>query len=79
MEHLNQYNEAFMTTFGITEDQLPGLKYQDIPAWDSVGHMTLIAALEDAFDIMMDTDDIIDLSSYEKGKEILSQNYDVEF
>ena len=42
--------------------------------------MTLIAALEDAFDIMMDTDDIIDLNSYEKGKEILSKSdYGVEF
>ena len=55
-----------------------GLEYNTIPAWDSVGHMSLIAALEDAFDIMMDTDDIIDLSSYEKGKEILKK-YDVEF
>ena len=42
--------------------------------------MSLIAALEDAFDIMMDTDDIIDLSSYEKGKEILAKDdYGVEF
>ena len=41
--------------------------------------MTLIAALEDTFDIMMDTDDIIDLSSFEKGKEILEKNYDIEF
>jgi hypothetical protein len=41
--------------------------------------MTLVANLEDAFDIMMETDDIIDLSSYEKGKEILSKNYNVEF
>ena len=42
--------------------------------------MSLIAALEDAFDIMMDTDDIIDLNSYEKGKEILSKaDYGVEF
>ncbi len=40
--------------------------------------MSLISALEDTFDIMMDTDDIIDLSSFEKGKEILSK-YDVEF
>ena len=39
----------------------------------------LIAALEDTFDIMMDTDDIIDFSSFEKGKEILAGNYDVEF
>lgn len=80
MNNLEKYNDAFMTTFEITEDKLAGLKYQDIAAWDSVGHMSLIAALEDAFDIMMETDDIIDLSSYEKGKEILSKaDYGVEF
>ncbi len=80
MSNIEKYNNAFMETFEITEDVLPGLKYQDITAWDSVGHMSLIAALEDAFDIMMDTDDIIDLSSYEKGKEILAKDdYSVEF
>ena len=42
--------------------------------------MSLIAALEDAFDIMMDTDDIIDFSSYKKGMEILSKEaYGVKF
>ncbi len=80
MSNLEKYNNAFMETFEIAEEQLAGLKYQDIPTWDSVGHMSLIAALEEAFDIMMDTDDIIDLSSYEKGKEILSkEEYEVEF
>ena len=80
MSNLEKYNKAFMETFEITEDQLAGLKYQDIEAWDSVGHMGLIAALEDAFDIMMDTDDIIDLNSYEKGKELLMKpEYGVEF
>ena len=80
MSNLEKYNKAFVDTFEISEDQLPGLKYQDIDAWDSVGHMGLVAALEDAFDIMLDTDDIIDLSSYEKGKEILAKNeYGVTF
>ena len=80
MSNLEKYNKAFTTTFDVTEDMLSELKYQDIEAWDSVGHMSLIAALEDAFDIMMDTDDIIDLSSYEKGKEILAKaEYGVEF
>ena len=74
MSNLEKYNKAFIETFEITESQLNGLKYQDIEAWDSVGHMSLIAALEDSFDIMMDTDDIIDLSSYEKGKEILAKD-----
>ena len=76
---IKKYNNAFIETLEITEEKLVGLQYQAIEAWDSVRHMSLIAALEDAFDIMMDTDDIIDLSSYEKGKEILTANYDIEF
>lgn len=80
MTNLEKYNEAFISVFEISPEQLPGLKYQDIQTWDSVGHMSLVAALEDAFDIMMDTEDMIDLSSYEKGKEILSkEEYGVKF
>ena len=78
MTNLEKYTNVFVEAFGITADQTAGLAYQGIEAWDSVGHMTLIAALEDTFDIMMDTDDIIDLSSFEKGKEILAK-YNVEF
>lgn len=79
MNNLEKYNQAFITGLSLSEDQLnENLKYQDIEAWDSVGHMNLIAELEDAFDIMIDTDDIIDFSSYEKGKEILAK-YDIVF
>lgn len=78
MTNLEKYNQAFVETLEVSVDQLDGLQYQDIAAWDSVGHMTLIAAIEDAFEIMMDTDDIIDLNSYEKGKELLINNYDIE-
>ena len=80
MTNLEKYTNIFMETFEVTEEEAKSLKYQDIDAWDSVGHMGLIAALEDAFDIMMDTDDIIDFNSYEKGKELLSKaEYGVEF
>ncbi len=79
MTNEEKYLSIFKESFDVDEATARTLKYQDIPAWDSVGHMSLIAALEDAFDIMMDTDDIIDFSSFEKGKEILAKNYDIEF
>lgn len=80
MSNLEKYIQVFVETFEVTAEEAQGLKYQDIVAWDSVGHMGLIAALEDAFDIMMDTDDIIDFNSFEKGKEILAKSdYGVEF
>ena len=79
MSNQDKYVQSFVETFGISPEQTAGLQYQAIPAWDSVGHMGLIAALEGAFDIMMEMDDIIDFSSFEKGKEILSQKYSIEF
>ena len=79
MTNLEKYNKAFCDQLQISDDQLKGLKYQGTELWDSVGHMSLMAELEDAFDIMMETDDIIDFASYEKGLEILSKNYNITF
>lgn len=79
MTNIEKYNNVFCETLQLTNNELYGLKYQSVELWDSVGHMSLIAALEDEFEIMMETDDIIDLSSYEKGIEILKDKYNVEF
>jgi len=78
MNNREKYSNAFRNAFELGEnDNIESLKYQDIAAWDSVGHMSLISELEDAFDIMMDADDIIDFSSYEVGIELLKK-YNVE-
>lgn len=77
MNNLEKYNNVFIEIFSIEESTLAELSYQSVKAWDSVGHMGLIARIEEDFDIMLETDDIIDFSSYEKGKEILKK-YDIE-
>lgn len=79
MTNLEKYTQAFSDSLGIPRDGVETLTYQSIDEWDSVGHMELVAAIEEAFDIMMDTDDIIDFNSFEKGKEILSKNYSISF
>lgn len=79
MTNLEKYKKVFMETLEISEDMVEELEYQKVMQWDSVGHMGLIAALEDEFDIMMDTDDIIDFSSFKKGIEILTDNYNIDF
>lgn len=53
------------------------LVYNTIEQWDSIGHMTLVAEIEDAYDIMLETDDVLDLSSFNKAIEILKK-YDVQ-
>jgi len=78
MTNLQKYDNTFVEIFNVTEHDLNStMVYQSIQAWDSVGHMSLIAVIESVFDIMFEMDDILDFSSYEKGKEILKK-YDIE-
>lgn len=74
MSNKGKYIKAFVDALEVEESIVENLQYQAVAAWDSVGHMSLIAAIEDAFDIMMDTDDIIELDSFQKGMQILSEN-----
>ncbi|MGK0442346.1 MAG: acyl carrier protein [Pseudohongiellaceae bacterium] len=60
------------------EDFDEGLSYNTIPEWDSTGHMALVVGIEKGFDVMLDMDDIIDMSSFAASKAILKK-YDIEF
>lgn len=73
MTNLEKYNKVFRGMFRKTDEELPGLRYRAIPLWDSIGHMDLMGELEETFDIRIDTRDVLDFTSYEKGKEVLAR------
>ena len=79
MTNLAKYAKVFMECLGVAENELNDLKYFESDVWDSVSHMNLISTLEETFDVMMDTDDILEFDSYKKGMEILRDKYAVEF
>ena len=74
MQNTEKYKKIFIESLSIEEkDFKDDLKYNEIPEWDSIGHMTLMSGLEDAFKISLETDDIVDFSSFTKGIEILKK------
>tara|TARA_B100001093_G_scaffold347835_1_gene332454 strand:+ start:185 stop:424 length:240 start_codon:yes stop_codon:yes gene_type:complete len=74
MQNKSKYKEVFIKSLSIKENDFSEeLKYNEIPEWDSIGHMTLMSGLEEGFNISIDTDDIVDFSSYKKGVEILKK------
>ena len=74
MENKGKYKEIFIKSLSIKENDFSEeLKYNEIPEWDSIGHMTLMSGLEEGFNISIETDDIVDFSSYKKGVEILKK------
>ena len=79
MSNKQKYQGIFIKSLAIDSSKFnENLKYNEIPEWDSIGHMTLMSSLEEKFSISMDTDDIVDFSSFKKGIEIL-EKYGVKF
>ena len=78
MNNKDNYDQVFFETFSVDKNDLNDkLEYNSIEAWDSIGHMQMIAELEDTFEIEFEMDDIINFSSYNKGMDIL-KNYGIE-
>ena len=74
MENLKKLKKSFSKALNISVDVInDDLLYQGIPQWDSISHMVLISQLEEDFDLSIDTDDVIDLSSFQKAKDILNK------
>ena len=74
MNNTKKYQDIFIKSLAINNDKFnENIKYNEIPEWDSIGHMTLMSGLEEGFGIAMDTDDIVDFSSFKKGIKILKK------
>jgi acyl carrier protein len=80
MTNSEKYSQVYITCFTLNVDDLKEeLEYNSISTWDSIGHMSMIAEMEDVFDIMIDIEDILDWSTFGKGKEILKEKYEIDF
>ena len=74
MNNSERYKKTFINSLSVDKNlDLEKLKYNDIQEWDSIGHMSLISGLEEEFKVTFETDQIINFSSFKKGKEILDK------
>tara|TARA_B110000196_G_scaffold271917_1_gene247577 strand:+ start:300 stop:539 length:240 start_codon:yes stop_codon:yes gene_type:complete len=79
MTNIENYKQIFIESLSIdTKKFNEEIKYNEVEEWDSIGHMTLISGLEEGFNISLETDDIVEFSSYKKGIEILKK-YKITF
>ena len=78
MSNLEKYNRIFTDVLGVGEAVLnDSFTFKAVSQWDSVAHLSLISELEDAFDVMFESEDILHYESYENGKKIL-RRYGIE-
>ena len=78
MDNLKKYKEIFCRVLSVDEDVLnENFTFKEVPQWDSVSHLSLISDLEEEFDVLFESDDILHYGSYVNGIEILKR-YGVE-
>lgn len=75
MSNQEKLVQAFATALAIpAASVVDTLSYESIPQWDSVAHMALVAELEAAFNVMLDTDEILAMSSVAIARDILTKH-----
>lgn len=79
MTNIEKYNEAFVEVFGVDSAVLNDSFSKDsVESWDSVHQLNIIALLEESFDVMFDPEDIMEFTSYGKGREILKKLWGIK-
>jgi acyl carrier protein len=74
MSRATRIEEVFRESLNLTPDYPAAeIIYNETPGWDSLMHLNIVAALEEAFGIMLDTDDVLDMSSFAKAREIIAK------
>lgn len=72
---LDRLKQAFVTALGLPEGyDVAGLEYRSIVEWDSLAHLTLVTTIEMTFDVMLDTTDVLGLSSFAACVDILKRH-----
>ena len=77
MSNINKYKNAFIEAMGAEENDIEKTERSTYQKWDSIGHMNLIAIIEDDFDIEFKSEDILNFISYKTGIEIIKK-YGIE-
>ena len=78
MTNLEKLNKIFCEVFSVEESALNNeFDKCSVAGWDSVHQLSLTSSVEDEFDIMLDAEDILEFTSYDKAKAILAK-YEIE-
>lgn len=79
MSNKEKYMHIFEEIFEVEASTLDdSFTFSQTDKWDSITHLTLITELEETFDVVFETDDILHFGGYMNGMSILKR-YGVKF
>ena len=80
MTNLEKLNLIFCEVYSVEESALnANFVNTNVETWDSIHQLSMVAAIEEAFDLMMDAEDILEMTSYENVKQLLASKHEISF
>ena len=80
MTNLEKLNQIFCEVYSVEESALnEDFVNTNVDTWDSIHQLSMVAAIEETFDLMMDAEDILEMTSYENVKKLLTSKYEIAF
>mgnify|MGYP002624035682 CR=1 FL=1 len=80
MTNLEKLNQIFCEVYSVEESALnEDFINTNVDTWDSIHQLSMVAAIEEAFDLMMDAEDILEMTSYINVKNLLTSKYEIAF
>ena len=80
MTNLEKLNQIFCEVYSVEETSLnEDFVNTNVETWDSIHQLSMVAAIEEAFDLMMDAEDILEMTSYVNVKNLLTSKYEIAF
>lgn len=71
----DRLKHAFLAALGVPANtDFEGLDFKNTDKWDSLAHMQLILEIEREFNVSLSDDDVLDVVSYRRAKEILGKH-----
>ena len=80
MTNLEKLNQIFCEVYSVEETALnEDFVNTNVETWDSIHQLSMVASIEEAFDLMMDAEDILEMTSYVNVKNLLTSKYEIAF
>lgn len=80
MTNLEKLNQIFCEVYSVEKSALnEDFVNTNVETWDSIHQLSMVAAIEEAFDLMMDAEDILEMTSYVNVKNLLTSKYEIAF
>lgn len=78
MNNIEKLKEAFVEGLEIPMEEVESATMESVDKWDSIGQMSLVAIIEDAFGIEFEPDEVMRFTSFVAAVDIL-KNHNIEF